>query len=141
MARDPADVGGAPENVGVVNVEDILVGDFRAKQVAGGGMENPLGFAGRTAGVKDEQRRFAVEFLRRTFRVHVIQLPMPPDIAALGDVDFVIGAPEHNDFLGRLRQQVPLRVFECQRFVHVFLQLNHRSAPEAAVGRDDQFRL
>ena len=62
---DPADVGRAPEDVGVgVHVvhDRVRVGDLG--QVAAGGVEDALGLTGRPGGVEDEQRVLGVDALR-----------------------------------------------------------------------------
>ena len=141
VAGHPAHVGGAPVNVGFLNIENILVRELRAEQIAGCGVENPFGFPGRTACIENKQRCFAVHFLRRAIRLHIVQLAMPPHIAPFRDMDLVVGAPEDNHSLDRLRQEIALRVLQRQRFVHVFLQLHDRAAPEPAVRSDHQFRL
>ena len=57
VAGDPADVGGAPVDVGLgVQVEDVLVGERDLREVAAGGVQDALRLAGRAAGVEDEQR-------------------------------------------------------------------------------------
>ena len=82
VARDPADVGGAPEGVLLAEIEDIFRGDGDTEQVAARGVEDALGFSGRAAGVEDEERVFAVERLGGTVGAHVFGLAVPPDVAA-----------------------------------------------------------
>ncbi len=65
MARHPADVGGAPVGVVVLEVEDPLRRDRRAEQVAARGVEDALRLPGRTRGIEDVQGMFAVERLGR----------------------------------------------------------------------------
>ena len=56
VAGHPADVRGAPVDVAVVVVEDVLVGHRHVDEVAAGGVQHPLGLAGRARGVEDEER-------------------------------------------------------------------------------------
>ena len=60
---DPAAVGRAPEDVVVAIVEDPLERLLDEQVVAGGRVADALRFAGRAAGVEDEERVFAVERL------------------------------------------------------------------------------
>src|SRR5437879_227799 len=61
VAGLPVEVGGAPIGVVIVEVEDQAVRQRDAEEIAGGGVQNALGFSGRAAGVEDEERMFAVE--------------------------------------------------------------------------------
>src|SRR5690606_34963361 len=62
VAGDPADVGGAPVDVGLgLEVEDRVVGVGGLREVAAGGVEDALGPAGGAGGVEDEQRVLGVE--------------------------------------------------------------------------------
>ena len=65
MPRDPAHVGGTPVDVVVAEVEDPFGRLFAVKVVAGGGVHDALGLAGRTARVKDVKRGLAIERLGR----------------------------------------------------------------------------
>src|SRR3954469_23453342 len=53
VARDPADVGGAPEDVVITMVEDPLECLLYEEVVAGGRVFDALGFTGRTARIED----------------------------------------------------------------------------------------
>src|SRR5262245_24307650 len=46
VPRDPANVGGAPVGVLLLDVEDPFVRQRHAEEVAGGRVQNSLGFAG-----------------------------------------------------------------------------------------------
>ena len=62
---DPADVGGAPVDVGLgLDVEHVVVGVGRLREVAAGGVHDALGLAGGARGVQQEQRVLGVERLR-----------------------------------------------------------------------------
>ena len=87
VAGDPADVGRAPKDVFLAKIEDVLGRDGDAKQIAAGSVKNALRFAGRSAGVKDEKRMFAVERLGRTIGAHIFDFAVPPNVAALANVN------------------------------------------------------
>ena len=63
VARHPADVGGTPVHVLFAEIEDPLVSERHAEKIAGRRVQDALGFAGRAAGVQDEERMLAVERL------------------------------------------------------------------------------
>ena len=87
VAGDPADVGGAPINVAVVIVEDVLMRHRRVDQIAGGGVQHALRLAGRARGVKDEQRIFRVHVGARALRRHDFLSLVVPDVAHRIHVD------------------------------------------------------
>ena len=60
MAGHPPDVGRAPEDVFVADVEDVFVRELGLEQIAGRRVKNALGLSGGAAGVENEQRRFTV---------------------------------------------------------------------------------
>jgi hypothetical protein len=47
VASDPADVGRAPVEISLVEVEDVLARDVRPREVPGARVLDPLGLAGR----------------------------------------------------------------------------------------------
>src|SRR5204863_2141342 len=63
VASNPADIGSAPKNIFIAEVEDIFRGYLCPEQIAASGVEDAFGFASGAAGVKDEERGFAVHFL------------------------------------------------------------------------------
>ena len=65
VAGDPADVRRAPVDVIFMHVEDVFMGQSAVQQVAGGSVDDPLGFAGGTGGVEHEQKVFSVVDRRR----------------------------------------------------------------------------
>src|SRR6516162_4821268 len=89
---DPADVGGAPESVVFLEVEDPAVRQGSPNQIAGGRMQYPLGFSGRAAGVEDVKRMLAVERLCGADGGRVGHQLVPPQIAARFHVDLLIAA-------------------------------------------------
>ena len=105
-------------------------------------MQDALGFAGRAAGVEDEQRRFAVHLLRRAMRVDAAPAPRCHQTSRPSwNLHLVAGAAQHDDLLDGLGQQLALGVLERERVVHVLLERHHGAAAEAAVGGDDQLGL
>jgi hypothetical protein len=81
MSGDPADVGGAPVDVLVAQIEDQARGVLRAHGVAGRRMDHALRLAGGARGVEDEQRVLGVERLRfmpvGLLVDHVVPLDVP----------------------------------------------------------------
>ena len=63
VAGDPADIGGAPENLALAVIKNVLVRQGRPHHVAAGGVQHPLRFSGRAGGIKNEQRVLGVHFL------------------------------------------------------------------------------
>ncbi len=61
----PADIGGAPVDITVVVIEDVLVGHGRVKLVAAAGVQYTLGLARGSRGIQDEQRVFGIHVFRR----------------------------------------------------------------------------
>ena len=57
----PADIGGTPEDIIVVQVENPLRGELGAEQIAGGRMLYAFGFAGGAGGVEQEQRMLGAD--------------------------------------------------------------------------------
>ena len=130
---DPADVGRTPVDILVVQVEDILGRQMRADEIAAGGVDNALGFAGGSAGIENEQRVFAVHGFRRAFRGLVLDRIIPPDIPTGLHHDIVACPFEDNHLLDQ----------GClgQCFIDVGLQRNHLPTAESAVGRNDVMGL
>ena len=57
VARDPADIGGAPEDVGFgLEVEDVLVGVGDLSEIAAGGVHDALGLTRGPRGVEQEEQ-------------------------------------------------------------------------------------
>ena len=82
VAGDPADVGGAPVDVAVVVVEDVLVRHRDVDQVAAGGVQHALGLAGRARGVEDEQRVLGAHLLGRAVGRRRLPSVVIPEVAA-----------------------------------------------------------
>src|SRR6185436_4603728 len=99
MAGHPANVSGAPVNIIVPQIEDEFAGEFCLEQIAPSGVQDSFGFANGTAGVENEERRFAIHAFRRAASIHLLHFLMPPDIPALLHGDIGMGSSEDDDFL------------------------------------------
>ena len=86
VAGHPADVGGAPVDVVVLQVEDPLGRGVGADEVAAGGVDDALGLPGRAGGVEDVEHVLGVHRLGLAVRRGVLHQPVIPVIAALLDV-------------------------------------------------------
>ena len=128
MAGDPPDIGRAPIDVLIANVEDILGGRINAHQVAASGVQDSLRLSRRSAGVKEVKRMLAVERRRQALCIHVFQFPMPPDVAAFFHVNFISGPPKND--------HAPDRRALAERVIDIFLQW-HNSAPAIRAVRSD----
>ena len=128
---DPADVGGAPVDVGVrLQVEDVVVRRRDADEVAGSRVRDPLRLRGRPARVEEVEQVLGVHRLRRArLRVRGLGLDqlVPRDVAPLGHRDLAARALSDDDLAdGRAR---------LERLVRVPLQRDERAAPVALVLR------
>jgi hypothetical protein len=130
VAGDPADVGRAEIAVGLLEVEDVVRAELRPEQVARGGVQHALGFAGGAGGVEDEERVLGVEGLCVVVVRARLPRPPPPGVAALDHVDGVAAAldDEHRLHVG----------VAATALVDVGLELDDLAAAPAAVGGDDE---
>ena len=94
---DPADVPPAEEAVVVVDVEHVLAGRGGAEQVAGRGVHDALGLAGRSGGVEQEQRVFGADGFGRDVVGVLLDLLVPPQVPTRGPGDLGTGAFEDQD--------------------------------------------
>ena len=132
VAGHPTDVRGAPKNIFVAKIEHIFRRRINSDQVTAGRVQNPFRLSGRTAGVKNVKRMFAVDRRWRTIVIHVLELAMPPNIAALFHVDFIVRALEDNHPLHRCASP--------QRVIHIFFQRNNAAPPITSVRGDQRDR-
>ena len=65
MTGDPANVGGAPVDILLLQVEDVLGGCVGTDEIAARSMEDSFRFSCRSTGVEDEERMLAIEMLCR----------------------------------------------------------------------------
>jgi len=99
VAGDPADVGRAPVDVFVAQVEDVLGGDVGLDGVSAGGVDQALGLAGGSGGVEDVERIFRVEWLGGAEGRGSGHEVVPPVIAALDHLDGRASALVDDDVL------------------------------------------
>ena len=83
MPGDPADVGRAPVDIVVAQIEDILGGEIGLHRIAAGGVDQSLGLAGGAGGVKDVERVFGIELLGGALGRGGGHQIVPPVIAAV----------------------------------------------------------
>ncbi len=138
MAGHPADVGGAPEDVGLgLEVEDRPVRVRRADEVAAGGVQDALGLAGRAGGVHDVERVLAVVRLGRVVGGRLVDDVVPPHVAGVVPVHVLAGTPDHQHLVDVLALLLGL----ADRLVDRRLERRRVAAPVAAVRGDDHLRL
>ena len=130
VTGDPADVGGAPVDVAVVVVEDVLVRHGGVQQVAAGTVLDPLGLTRRTGGIEDEKRILGVHdgrLERSGLAVHEVVVP---DIAAFAPRHVGAGPAdgEHRVDVGTVGQ----------RHLGVLLERHRSTAPDSLVGGDQR---
>ena len=133
VTRHPADVGGAPVDVALVVVEDVLVRHRRKDEIAAGGVDDALGRAGRARRIEDEQRIFRVDRLGRALRRDALGRLVHPDVAARRPVDLAAGAFDD--------QHVPHASRLLDSDVGIGFQRHLAPAAQALVGGDDDFGL
>ena len=134
VAGDPADVGGAPEHVGLrVDVEHVLVGEGDLGEVAAGGVHDALRLAGRARRVEQEQQVLGVHRLGRALGLGGGDEVVVPVVAAVDHLDVVAAAAHDDDVLDRRRRG--------DRLVGRRLEREHLAAPVAAVGGDQHLGL
>ena len=97
VARDPADVGGAPEDLAGAIVEDDLVRPGGPEQIAARGVQHALGLTRRAGGVEDEQRILGVHRLGRAVSVGLGGLQPIVEVAALDHRHVGAGAADDQD--------------------------------------------
>ena len=128
MAGDPADIGGAPVDILVTHVEDVLAGGVGADEVAAGSVEDALRLAGGAGGVEHEERVLGIEALGRVFPGNERHFLVPPRIADRFHGHLVFAALHDDDALDVL-------VFR-QRLIDDRLERDHLAAPPSAVRGD-----
>ncbi|MNS73215.1 hypothetical protein D3C72_1066480 [compost metagenome] len=135
VAGDPADVGGAPVDVVLAQVEHRFMGVGRVQQVAAGGVQHALRLAGGTGGVEDEQRILGVHRFRFAAGRLAVDHVMEPAVARGLHVHRAAGVAHHqHGFHG-------IGAGQLQRRIDVGLQRNLPAATQAFVGGDDQLAL
>ncbi|CAG7021618.1 hypothetical protein PICSAR164_03822 [Mycobacterium avium subsp. paratuberculosis] len=132
VSGDPADVGGAPEHVGVgLDVEDVIVRVGGLGQIAAAGVHDALGLAGGARGVQQKQRLLGGERLGGVFGRGGVDDVVPPQVAAAGPGHVNSGAPHHHNVLDRA-------VGVGDRLVGGVLERRGLAAAELPVAGDQQ---
>ena len=93
VTGDPADIRGAPVDLALAVIEDILERHGGLQQVAPGGMQHTLGLAGGAGGVKNEQRVLRVHGLRRAVAGGAGGGLVVPDVPPFLPAGVAAGAP------------------------------------------------
>ena len=128
VAGDPADVGGAPVDVAVVVVEDVLVRHRGVDEIAAGRVQHALRLAGRARGVEDEERVLGVHLRARAVVGHELHGLVVVDVAAGQHGDGAAGAAHHDDMVDAARA--------LDRRVDIRLERHLAPAAQALVGGD-----
>ena len=129
VAGDPADVGGAPEDITIVIVEYVLMGHRCEHQIAARSVQHALGLAGRSRSIEDEQRILRVHVLARAFRRHHPGGVVIPKVARGLHVDGCTRAFDDDD---------PVDVAGLgKRGIDIGLQRHLLATAQALVGGDD----
>src|SRR5580700_7865119 len=82
VARDPPNVRGAPVDVGLLDVEDVMMRRSRTKEIACGGMHDALGLAGGSAGIEEKEHILGIHRFRHALIRRCANQVMPPVVAA-----------------------------------------------------------
>src|SRR5205085_7722856 len=90
VAGDPTDVGGAPVDVRLLQIEHPLARGVAPGEVAAGGVDDPLRLAGRARGVERVEHVLGVDERRRAVRGRLLHQRVVPGVA--------IGAHGHGVF-------------------------------------------
>ncbi|KAF5032182.1 hypothetical protein DSECCO2_619940 [anaerobic digester metagenome] len=133
VAGDPPGVGGAPEDIALLDVEVVAGGVVGPDHVAAAGMDDTLRCAGRAARVEDEERVFRIHHLRRAVRcgpghkIGVVDLPRGVE------VDGRCPPPEDDGLFDARRVG--------ERLVHDIAERDGLSPPVADICGDDDLCL
>lgn len=135
MPGDPADIGGAPVDVALVVVEDVLMRHRRVDEVAAGGVDDALRLAGRTRGVEQEQRVLGLDMGDRAFVGDLGGGCVVIDVADRVHLDGAAGAAHHDHVVDAVGRKA------LDRRVDIGLQRHLAAAAQALVGGDDELRV
>ena len=131
VTGDPTAVGGTPKDIVRLVIEDPLECSLDVQIIASGGMPNPFRFSGRSAGVENEQRVFAIDGKGFALVAYIAGQIVPPDIAAFGHRYIVSGSSIDNALFDR-------RTFG-EGLIDDFLEVQDFPASIASIGRDLEF--
>jgi hypothetical protein len=99
VACHPADIGGAPVNLALFVIEHDFMREGRENEIAAGGVQHALGFAGGAGGVEDKQRVFRLHHFARAIVGLVVYQFVPVNIAVFGPTGFIAGMFKDENFL------------------------------------------
>lgn len=129
VACNPTHIATAEVTIAVVEIKNVLAGDSGTEQVASGAVQNTLGLASRTRGIQEEERILRVHGLGSNVAGPLLNLLVPPDIAALLHGYISASALEHKT-VGNVRALL-------ESVVDNLLGANDFAATLALVGGDD----
>ena len=139
VSRHPADIGGAPEHIVVLEVKHLLRRRCDTGQIAAGAMHDAFRFAGGARCVQNEQRILGIHHRRFALQRRFLHQPMPPCVAPVHHLRVRLlahrtGATLHHN-----------AVLDARRLAHrsigVALERHHLTATESTVGRDEHTTL
>src|SRR2546428_2780403 len=132
MARDPADIGGAPEHVRIFEIEYPLGRRVYVGEIAAGRMQNAFWVASRARRVQDVERILGIHRFGGTLLPRALHQLRPPKIAPCLERHRLAGATQHDRVLDGRRVR--------ERIVGILFQRHDRAAAVAAAGSDQDFR-
>ena len=133
VPRHPAAVGGTPEDVIVVDVEDHAVGRGDLGHVPTGRVDDPLGLPGRAARVEEVEQILGLHVLRLAGGRLLGDQLVVPVVATFGE-RVLVPASSHGDHVLD-RRALPYRI------VRVRLERDDLATPPGAVGGDQHLGL
>ncbi|CAB3772985.1 hypothetical protein LMG29739_06354 [Paraburkholderia solisilvae] len=134
MAGDPADVRGAPEDIGRLPVEGPLHRLRGPQQVTAGAVLHALRLAGRARRVQDEQRMLGADPFRRALIAFALRDFVHPQVAIRIPRDLAAGAAIHDHALHRVAAT------HRERFIRDVLQRQRLAAAHLFVGGNQRDR-
>jgi hypothetical protein len=139
VSGDPPHVGRAPEDVALLEIEDVLHRARRADEIAARRVHDPLRLSRRARRVEDEEHILGIHHLGFAFVVRMLHEPVVPVVAPLDHVHMCFpdgprGAALHHDHVLDRRALL-------ERLVGVALERDDLAATVPAVGGDHDLRL
>ncbi len=128
---DPADIGGAPVHVRLLQVEDIFMGHRGPDEIAAGRVQHALGLSGRAGSIEDEERVFRCHRLGRAVSRDIRADLVQPEIAAILHGDITAGALDHQHLLD-------LDALMIERGIAIGFQRHLARAAQALIGGDHE---
>ncbi len=135
VTGDPADIGGAPVNVVVMVIKNILKGAGGIDQIAAGGMQYAFWLPGRTGGIQNKQRVFRFNRHRFMLCAGLADKIVPPEIASLVPRRGFSGALKYDHILHAGHQRI------SQRVIDILFQRNGASGADTLIRCDHQLRV